>query len=108
MVKRLKQILVDSYVGAIALAVLFAQAVGHFANMLATSTTNWLIEGPYRASSTMPYGFRVQSTVPEMVRGLFQLLILGLLLYWLYFPLPQREPERTESPAEIGEQSGEQ
>jgi H+/Cl- antiporter ClcA len=95
MVKRVQEILVNSYVGAIVVALLFAQAVGHFANMLATATTNWLIEGPYRASTTPP-GFRVQSISPELVRGIFILLICGLLLYWLYFPRRERHTEQTE------------
>jgi len=94
MAKRLQQILVDSYVGAIALALLFAQGVGHFSNILAISTTNWLVEGPFR--NTMTPGLRVQTTLPELLRGLFLLLVCGLLLYWLYFPRPERQTEQTE------------
>lgn len=106
MLKKLQQILVDSYVGAFSLALLFAQAIGHFANMLAISTTNWLLGGPYRAAPTI--GFRIQSTAPELVRGLFLVLICALLLYWLYFPAPERQLPRPEQSAEVGEQSGEQ
>ena len=108
MLKRLQQILVDSYVGAFSVALLFAQAIGHFATMLSISTVNWLIEGPYRPASTMPQGFRIQSTVPELVRGLFLLLICGLLLYWLYFPASERLMERTEQAPGLDEQSGKQ
>ncbi len=108
MFKRLQQILVGSYVGAIVIALLVSQAVGHFANMLAISTTNWLIEGPYRSSSTMPAGFRIQSTVPEFVRGLFLLLICALLLYWLYFPSREQRPEQAGQAAEVGDQAAEQ
>jgi len=108
MIKRLQQILVQSYVGAFVLALLFAQAVGHFANMLATSTVNWLIEGPYRAASSMPPGFRFQSTVPELVRGLFLLVICALLLYWLYFPSPEHRRGQTGQAAEIQSHGGEQ
>ena len=96
MVERLRQILVDSYVGAIGLGLVFAQSVGHFATVVTIRTNNWLVTGPYRQHFPMPTAFREQSVVPELVRGLFLLLVFGLSLYWLYFPSRQGEPVQTE------------
>lgn len=99
MFERLRQVLVESYVGAIGLGLLFAQSVGHFATVIYIRTNNWLVTGPYRQHFPMPTGFRDQSILPELVRGLFLLIVFGLLLYWLYFPLREQR-EQTELPFE--------
>lgn len=88
MVKRLQQILVDSYVGAIVIALLFTQVVSRIGNMLAMSATNWLIEGPFRVP--MSPGFRILNPTADFVRVMFLLIVLVLLLYWLYFPSRER------------------
>lgn len=99
MFERLRQILVDSYVGAIGLGLLFAQAVERFANVSFMRTSNWLYAGPY-PRHLPPTGFREQSILPELVRGLFLLLVFSLLLYWLYFPPHEPQLEQTALPFE--------
>jgi hypothetical protein len=87
MFKRLKQALVSSYVGTVAVGWIFAQGILHFAYVFSAPITSWIARDEYRgiiAQSTTK-GFRFQDGLPELVRSI-ALLVLGyLLLRWLYF-----------------------
>jgi hypothetical protein len=87
MFKRLKQALVSSYVGTVAVGWIFAQGILHFAYVFSAPITSWIARDEYRgiiAQSTVK-GFMFRDCLPELVRSI-ALLILGyLLLRWLYF-----------------------
>jgi hypothetical protein len=88
MLERMRKAMVDSFVGAIALGWVFAQAVVHFAYSLAAPFSSWLSRKQYRDMlhcTDLPTGFRFTDAVPELVKSL-ALFILGyLLLRWLYW-----------------------
>jgi hypothetical protein len=95
--KRLRKVLVESFVGAIALGWLFAQGVLHFAYIFSAPVAGWLTRREYRAiaermnSST---SFSLQDALPELVRSFSLLVVAYLLLRWLYYrPVA---PESTE------------
>jgi hypothetical protein len=87
MFKRLKQALVISYVGTIAVGWIFAQGILHFAYVFSTPITSWIARSEYRGiteQSTIK-GFALRDGVPDLLRSI-ALLVLGyLLLRWLYF-----------------------
>ncbi|SRR5713101_5012174 len=88
MLNRLKEALVESFVGAIALGWLFAQSIFHFANIFAAPFMGLITRREYRAFTSAvaaPPGLSFQDAVPEVVRC-FVLLVVGyILLRWLYF-----------------------
>ena len=97
MFNRLKQALVESYVGAIALGYLFAQGILHFVNIFASPVAGWLSRKQYGGlvpgTTSLP-GFSLQDALPELVRFVLLLLVWYVLLHWLYFePLKKETPE---------------
>jgi hypothetical protein len=103
MLERLKKVLVESFVGAIALGYIFAQAILHFAWVFAAPIAAYVARREYRGiveNMAAPRGFFLQDALPELVRAC-ALLILGyVLLRWLYF-----KPRIEESPDLAQEQS---
>ncbi|MGH9570247.1 MAG: hypothetical protein ACRD4F_11430 [Candidatus Angelobacter sp.] len=97
MFKQLKGVLVTSYVGAIALGWLFAQAIGHFASIFSAPISGWLMRREYRGllgQANNMRSFSFQDALPELVKTLSLLLVGYFLLRWLYFtPLDQQESE---------------
>ena len=88
MFKRLKKVLVESYIGAIALGWLFAQGIQHFAYTFSAPITGWLMRREYGGLIThtnLQTGFSLQDALPEVVKCLSVLLIGYFLLRWLYF-----------------------
>lgn len=90
MFKRLKQTMVESYVGAIALGWLFAQGVLHFAYIFAAPVAGWASRRTYLSlgilgHSTPVQGLLFRDALPELARAFFLLLLWYLLLRWLYF-----------------------
>ncbi len=98
MLERLKKVLVNSFVGAIALGWLFAQGILHFAYVFSAPVAGWLTRREYHGMvdrATISTGFSLQDALPELVRSLSLLLVGYLLLRWLYYkPL---QPETRES-----------
>jgi predicted acyltransferase len=107
MFRRLRRALVESFVGAIALGYLFAQAILHFAGIFSAPVAGWLMRREYPAAmehANVVTGFSMRDGLPELVRSLALLLVGYLLLRWLYFaPL---EPRTAESVSETTAQSG--
>jgi hypothetical protein len=101
-IRRLKQILVESFVGAIALGWPFAQVIVHFVNIFAVLVTGWIIRKQYlrftdRASG--PAGFSLLDALPDLVRTVSLLLVWYILLRWLYFkPLKKETPQPAPNP----------
>jgi Zn-dependent protease len=101
MLERLKRALVNSFVGAIALGWLFAQAFLHFAYVFSAPLAGWLARREYHGmlgAGTVPTGFSLQDALPELVKSVSLLLLGYFLLRWLYYkPI---EPETTVSRTE--------
>jgi hypothetical protein len=88
MLDRLKQALVESYVGTIALGYLFAQGVLHFANIFVSPVAGWISRKQYGGlapGTTGLPGFSLRDALPEAVRFLLLLLVWFVLVRWLYF-----------------------
>jgi hypothetical protein len=88
MFDRLKQALVESYVGAIALGYLFAQVILHFVNIFASPVGGWISRKQYGGlvpGNTALPGFSLQDALPELIRFFVLLLVWSVLLRWLYF-----------------------
>ena len=103
MFDRMKQALVESYVGAIALGYLFAQGVLHFVNIFVSPVAGWLSRKQYGELMHPTTGFSPQDALPELVRFFLLLLVWYVLLRWLYF---KRLTEDTVAPVPNPEQAG--
>lgn len=106
MFDRVKQALVESYVGAIALGYLFAQGILHFVNIFASPIAGWVSRkqyGEFVPHTTAQAGFPLQDALPELVRFFLLLLAWYILLRWLYF---KRLNEEASEPAPNPEQVG--
>ena len=95
MIERLRSILVESFVGAIGLGFLLSQMVAHFANTVAYSASNWLVQSS-SINGVLVRRFQAETIMVEFVRGIVLLLVGYLLLYWLYFPKSPREKQQDQ------------
>jgi hypothetical protein len=94
MFDRLRQALVESYVGAVALGYLFAEAILHFVNIFASPVAGWITRkqyGDFVSRTTAPTGISPQDALPELVRFLLLLLVWYVLMRWLYFKALDKE-----------------
>lgn len=92
MFNRLKRVLVESYIGAIALGYLLAQAILYFVNIFPAVAAAWVAQNMYRLplSTTEFAELRIEAPVREAVGFIVLSLIWYALLRWLYFtPLKQ-------------------
>jgi hypothetical protein len=102
----LKQGLVESYVGTIALGYLFAQVILHFVNIFASPVAGWLSRKQYgglvQGTTALP-GFSLQDALPELVRFFLLLLVWYVLLRWLYFsPIKRESTAPVPNPGQVG------
>jgi hypothetical protein len=84
---RLKQALVETYVGAIALGYLFAQGILHFVNIFASPVAHWVSRKQYGGlvpGTTALPGFSLQDAVPELLTFSLLALFWYVLVRWLY------------------------
>ncbi len=87
MFERLKEALVESFVGAVALGWLFAQGLLHFAYVFTAPFAGWISRQEYfafAAVKTSP-GFLLRDSLLELGRSSALLLLGYVLLRWLYF-----------------------
>ena len=97
MFERLKNALVNSYVGAIALGWVFAQGILHFAYMFSAPVAGWLTRREYHGMTDrdISTSFSLQDALPELIRSFSLVLVAYLLLRWLYYkPLAAETTER--------------
>jgi len=102
MLKRLRRVLVESFVGAIALGYVFAQAILHFAWVFAAPVTAYFTRREYPGiieHMAAPRGFPFQDAMPSLARACALLIVGYVLLWWLYFkPLDEEAPEPAQNP----------
>jgi hypothetical protein len=110
MADRLREALVRSYVGAIALGWILGQATLDCANLLVMPIAQWVLAQRNRSSvleATRP-AISFQALLPELVRAIFLLAVGYFLLRWLYYkPEVQGTPETApEATRQVEEPSG--
>jgi hypothetical protein len=93
MLNGLKRVIVESFVGTIALGYLFAQAILTFVNIFTAPVAGWVSRRMYqeiapRTSGTV--GLPFQAALPQLVSFVVLLLVWYVLLRWLYFTPPKR------------------
>jgi predicted small lipoprotein YifL len=102
MFERLKTALVDSYVGAIALGVLFSGAITRFLSALIQPISILLMQGQMKGQSgalssfTLP-SFQVQQIISQLIVAALYLLIGYGLLRWLYYPPAEKQDQEEDS-----------
>jgi hypothetical protein len=85
MLERLKSVLVNTFVGAIALGWVFAQGILHFAYVFSAPVAGWLTRREYHGMlDHVPTGFSLRDTLPEFAKSASLLLVGYVLLRWLY------------------------
>ena len=93
MFKRLKNVLVDSFVGTIALGWIFAQGLKGLVDFLIEPATRWLTQRQYWVrthSDSNPPVFPFPMAISYLLTSLFLILISYFLLRWLYYPTPEK------------------
>jgi hypothetical protein len=104
MLERLKTALVDSFVGAIAIGLLLSQGLAEIVGPVINPITAWVQQRQHWGS--FPPGapgavLAFQSVLPQLLRAVLILLIAYGLLYWLYFPKPEKQnQDATPEPEE--------
>ena len=70
MLERLRSILVSSFIGAITLGWVFAQAILHFAYVFSAPVAGWLTRREYHEmSNRVSTGFFLHDSLPELVKS---------------------------------------
>jgi hypothetical protein len=103
MCKRLKKVLVESYVGAIALGWVFAEGVSRFTNIFTQPISNWLARSEFRGipqNSASSSGILLRDAAPGLVGAIVILFVWYLLMRWLYFKPFEKESAETMAKAE--------
>ena len=90
MFNRLKRTLVDSFVGAIALGYLFAQAMLNLVNVITVPVAGWARRTEF-PPTTAGEGLSLRAILPPLVSFFVLLPIWYVLLRWLYFTPPKSE-----------------
>lgn len=92
---RIKKALVESFIGAIAIAWLFAEGITHLVTGLTTPLGMWMTERLRQQSNpgysgilTPRLEFPIALAVPQLIAGALLLLIAWLLFRWLYLDVP--------------------
>jgi ABC-type sulfate transport system permease component len=87
MLDRSRRTVVDTYIGAIALGLLLAQAVEHFVGIFSAPVAAWVAQNNYREMTQKPAissGFPLEAALPEVVRSILLVLLFYSLIRWLY------------------------
>lgn len=101
---KLKRALVESYIGAIALGYLLAEAVLYFIGIFIAPVATWLADKRSAAIMNRPpvsTPLLLQSSLPQFMNFLVLLILWYILLRWLYLEKPAK---KTSAPASIPNQ----
>jgi len=91
---RLKKVLVETFIGAIALGYLFAEAILFFVNIFTASLAVWVAR-----NSSRPSPFPLEAALRPAVAFVVLLLVWFVLLRWLYFT-PVKKEQSAPNPEE--------
>ena len=98
MFERFKRVLVESYIGAIALGYMLAEDIVHFVNIFSSPVVAWVTRNEYREFEPRPAGsggFSLEAALPELMGFLVLLLVWYALFRWLYLKPFQKGPSET-------------
>ena len=93
MFKRLKRILVESYIGAIALGYLLAESVLYLINIVAAPVTAWA-QQQYRTAIPGHVSWAnlaLADAIDPLVKFILLLVLWYILVRWLYLEKPAKE-----------------
>lgn len=103
--KRLRDILLTQYIGAITIGLVLAQSIFGFVNAFVQAGATYIALGQARSVMTTVPRFSWQNFITSMVTVSLYAVICFLLIRWLYaeqVPEPQEEsgspPEETQQP----------
>ena len=97
MLERLRGALISSFIGAITLGWVFAQAILHFAYIFSAPVAGWLTRREYHEiSDRVSPGFFLHDSVPEIAKSVSLFLIGYVLLRWLYYGSSQHRTARAD------------
>jgi|ERR1035441_6096801 hypothetical protein len=85
MFSRLKRGLVESYVGALALGWIFADAIFDFVGIFTAPLTSWVAQTEYRTTPISNPTDLLRASLPDVVASPALFLLGYVLLRWLYF-----------------------
>ena len=94
MLDRLKLVLVETFIGVIALGYLLAESILYFVNIFTTSVAVWVERNAPRPFA--PKMYPLEAALRPATAFVVLLLVWYLLLRWLYFTPPKRD---TSEPA---------
>lgn len=105
MFRRLKSALVDSFVGAIAVGCLLAQALENIGYAFAAPSTRLMDERALQLASNSRAGhpsLSLAAGLPQLLLGCAYLFIAWAFLRWLYYNAPKNQtPLQTSEPEQI-------
>ena len=101
MLENLKSALVTSFVGAITLGWVFAQAILHFTYIFSAPIAGWLTRREYHGVvDRVSAGFFPQDALPEVAKSVSLFLLGYVLLRWLYYGSSQPQISRSDRETE--------
>jgi hypothetical protein len=102
MFERLRQRMVESFVGAIALGYLLAQGILYFVDIFSAPVRSWVARSEYpgfTGRATVQTGLLLRDAFSDLVTSFVLLLIWYLLLRWLFLkPLKEEAHNPTPNP----------
>jgi hypothetical protein len=98
MLERLKRVLVDSFIAAICLGYLLAQAILYFVNIFTAPISLWVTRRIF-PDKTASGRFPLEAALPQIIGFVLLLLVWYGLLRWLYVvPLSQEASDAAHNP----------
>lgn len=101
MLKRLKSVIVESYVGAVALGYLLAESVLYLVNVVAAPATAWATEERYRTAMSRQVSWTALARadlVEPLAKFILLLVFWYILIRWLYFKRPEQPAKPAAAP----------
>jgi hypothetical protein len=103
MFRKLRRILVETFIGALALGWMLAEIINHFVNIFASPVATWIGRSEFhdvlRAGNYPTEGFLFQDALPELLRFVILLTVWYALVRWLYFkPLEGSASDAPQNP----------
>jgi hypothetical protein len=93
MLERLKRVVVESFVGAIALGYVLAQAILSFVNSFVWPIERW-VNSQLMPHITAPTISPLQDALSQFGEFVFLIVVWYILLRWLYFtPVKSKDPQ---------------
>jgi len=102
MLRRLRLVLVESFIGAIGLGWMLAEIVTHFVNVFASPVGSWIGRNEYRdvlpGTKYPTAGFLPQDALPELIRFIVLSVVWYALVRWLYFKPAAKQASAAATP----------